>query len=64
VRPGDALTIVKLIYIYGVEMWIEESSIVWPTAWRTPVPPAYAIGPAISADFDDTLAALVEHGGR
>jgi hypothetical protein len=27
-------------------------------------PAAYAIGPAISADFDDTLTALVEHAGR
>lgn len=27
-------------------------------------PAAEAIGPAISADFDDTLKALVEHAGR
>jgi hypothetical protein len=27
-------------------------------------PAAGAIGPAVSADFDDTLAALVEHAGR
>jgi hypothetical protein len=27
-------------------------------------PAAEAIGPAISADFDDTLRALVEHAGR
>jgi hypothetical protein len=27
-------------------------------------PSADAIGPAISADFDDTLRALVEHAGR
>jgi Polyketide cyclase / dehydrase and lipid transport len=27
-------------------------------------PAAQAIGPAVSADFDDTLTALVEHAGR
>lgn len=27
-------------------------------------PAADAIGPAVSADFDDTLTALVEHAGR
>jgi hypothetical protein len=53
-------------------MWTTESSIETTVPadaiWRAWVddsgPGADAMGPAISADFDDTLTALVEHAGR
>jgi hypothetical protein len=39
------------------EMWTTEHSIETNARWMRS-------GPAISADFDDTLKALVEHAGR